>query len=181
MSRRALVYLPLALVFAAAFAIPAVAARSKSGDTARAGDASWHRVDLHWKPDALDVIRPNPIILDTIDSFGPPFGFNRPGEMRTPRSQIGTDQRSGKWKVFLTRGNNPGSCFGTFALDRRVIRTTATYQIVKYDGAARLGGCRGVRKFRDVVPGRLGALTGRTVCRVRGCDGGLDIKGNIRY
>lgn len=162
-------------------ALAGTAAGSNPGGTERAGSGSWHRVDLRWKPDDLDIVAPNPTIVDTFDSFGPPFGDGRPGEFRTPRSQVGTDQRSGKWAVFLTRGNDPGKCFGTFELDRNVIRTTATYQIVEYDGSAQLRGCRGVRRFRNVEAGRLGKLTGRTVCRARRCDGGLNIRGNIRY
>ena len=162
------------------FALAATAAGSDPAETERAGDVSRHRVDLRWTPDAQDIVG-GPIILDTFDSFGPPFGENRPVEIRTPRSQIGTDQRSGRWTVFLTRGNNPGSCRGTYEVDRDVIETTPTYQIVKFDGSARITDCRGVRKFRKVEAGRLGKLTGRSECTVSGCGGALKIRGHIRF
>jgi hypothetical protein len=170
----------LVAALSALFALGATAAGSDPDEMERAGDVSRHRVDLRWKPDEQDIAG-GPIILDTFDSFGSPFGEKRPLETRTPRSQIGTDQRSGTWTVYLTPGNNPGTCSGTFEVDRKVIETTATYQIVEFDGSARLRNCRGVRKFRNVEPGRLGKLTGRSECTAGGCGGGLRIRGRIRF
>ena len=177
MNRFALVLVPLT------FALSGTVAHATAPDpneTDRAGDVSRHRVDLKWKPDSQDIIS-GPVIVDTFDSFGPPFGENRPVETHTPRNQIGTDERSGKWTVFLTRGDNPGKCFGTFEVDRDVIETTPTSQTVDFDGTASLRGCSGARKFRNAVPGRIGKLNGRSFCTARGCNGALKVRGHIRY
>ena len=73
-----------------------------------------HDVDLTWNPDDQDLV-PGRIVLDTFDSFGPPFGHDVAVETLTPRSQIGSDTRSGKWRVSVNppaHGPDPGRCVG---------------------------------------------------------------------
>lgn len=162
-------------------AAPLTGASPAAAASPPVGGPTKHDVNLLWKPDAQDIVRGKEIVLDTFDSFGPPFGRDKPVETRTPRSQIGTDERSGKWLVSLTPGKDPGGCWGTFAIERNVIETTATQQTVQYGGTVRLKGCKGVKKFRNVLTGKLADLQGETICTADGCRGGLRISGTLRY
>src|SRR4051794_4694062 len=171
MARR-LVSIPLAVVLlTGAFASSIGAA--KSAEVAR------HDVRLTWTPDNQDIV-PGPLVVDTFDSHGPPFG-EKPVETRTPRSQIGQDTRSGKWRIFVSPGSDPGRCVGTFDLDRDVLETTQTTQTVRYDGTVHIKGCVNSPKFRRAQPGKLGDVHGKSVCTATACTGGLKITGSIRY
>jgi len=145
-----------------------------------AAAAKKHTVDLLWKPDAQDYI-PGPLVVDSFDWYGPPFGKEVALDTHVPRDQIGTDQRSGTWRVYLTKDKVPGTCTGTFEVDRNVIETTETDQTVQYSGTVRLTRCEGVKKFKNVKPGKLGDLEGDTICTANGCRGGFRITGNLRY
>jgi hypothetical protein len=168
-----------AVLLAAPVSAPAAtAAPDVSAKVAAA--ATKHDVDLLWKPDVQDNI-PGPIVEDSFDSYGPPFGKEAPLVTRIPRKQVGSDQRSGKWRVFLTQGKDPGSCSGTFSLELNVIETTTTHQTVQYGGTVRLTKCKGVKKFRNVQPGKLGDLQGETICTANSCRGGFEIDGILRF
>lgn len=172
--------LTLGAVILAAPVSTSTAVRPDMPAAASVRAVSKHNVDLLWKPDQQDI-HSGAIVFDTFDSFAPPFGHERPVETQTPRKQIGSDQRSGKWWVYLTKGKNPGSCSGTFQVERNVIETTPTSQTVQYGGSLRLTGCKGVKKFSNVQPGRLGRLQGETLCTANHCRGGLEIVGTLRY
>ena len=181
MSRVAALLSVAALIWAALLTATPAGASSHVAPSASSAKASSHPVDLLWKPDEQDIAPGNPTVLDTFDSFGPPFGKNKPVETKVPRSQVGTDTRSGRWEVTVRPGQDPKRCVGTFEVDRDVIETTQTSQTVKFDGTARIDDCKGLKKFRDLKPGKLGHISGKSYCTKSGCTGGLKIKGTLRY
>jgi hypothetical protein len=151
--------------------------------TASADGVQSHPVDLLWTPDEQDTAPSSPTIHDWFDSTGSPFGA-KPVETRTPRNQQFENTKRGKWFIYLPKGSptqNPGICKGTFEITKNYVETTATSQTVTYDGELRLDGCTNTAKFRRAQPGRLGKVTGRSVCGVGSCSGGLRIRGRIRF
>ena len=153
-----------------------------SAATAAAADVESHPVDLLWSPDEQDIYPNQPVITDTFDSTGPPFG-PQAVETRTPRDQMFENTKRGKWLLYVKKrpSQAPGVCEGKFEITKNYVETTATSQTVTYDGELRLDGCRNSRKFGRAQPGRLGKVTGRSVCTASSCSGGLKIKGRIRY
>jgi hypothetical protein len=167
--------LQIAALAAVLVAVPGVA-------TAAAAVES-HPVDLRWSPDAQDIYPSQPVIVDEFTSTGPPFG-SQAVETHTPRDQQFENTKRGKWLLYLKKRDvtqEPGVCKGTFEITKNYVETTATSQTVTYDGEIRLEGCRRTARFRRAQPGRLGKVTGRSVCTVGSCTGGLRIKGQIRY
>ena len=150
---------------------------------ATAADVNRHPVDLFWAPEQQDIDQTSPVIVDEFDSTGPPFG-SQAAETRTPRDQQFENTKRGKWFIYVKKRDvtqPPGVCKGTFEITKNYVETTATSQTVTYDGELRLDGCQQTARFRRAQPGRLGKVTGRSVCTVGSCTGGLRIKGQIRY
>jgi hypothetical protein len=148
--------------------------------TAKRAGVKTHDVNMFLAPAAQDV-NPGPIVVDQFSTEGPPFGYETFNTF-TPRSQTGGLIRSGEWEVLINSGQqNQGACFGTFRIERNVIETTDDYQRVDYGGNLRIKGCRKAKEFKNVRPGKLGTLTGRTICTLRRCKGTLWIEGEIRY
>lgn len=173
------------LAFAAVVVAAVVATSTSSASPDRSTDAAKggtkkHAVDMTWKPDNQDF-NPGPVVFDDFDSFGPPFGDDAVVETKTPRKQIGTDERHGKWSVTLKPGKGPDKCSGSFDVELNYIETTPTSQTIEYGGTVTLKSCKGSKTFRNVVPGKLGNLHGEITCRERSCRGGLNIDGSLRY
>ena len=154
-----------------------------AGSTSVAKAPEYTEVELTWTPDAQDIAPGGPVVIDTFVSEGHPFGRHIVST-RNPRSQVGTDSRSGKWSIALdtnAQGVVTSNCHGTFVIERVVISTTTTEQTVHYGGILKIKGCTNARKFRQLEPGKLGELTGETVCTISRCTGELDIDGHIKY
>lgn len=167
--------LPIALI-----AVLAVAAFAGPGAVASPGQAAKkpHAVNWTWRADAQDIVPGGNEVLDNFIAFGRPFGKKeRTLTTSTPRSQIGTDRRSGDWTLFLGEGR----CFGTFDVAREVIETTETSQTVSYNGTAKIDKCRKTSKLNGMKAGKIGTIDGETVCTAGGCQGGLVVKGTVRY
>ena len=165
----------LSIALIAALAVAGVAS---PGATAKPGDGGKrHAVDWTWRADTQDIV-PGDQVLDNFDRLCRPFGKQeRTLTTSTPRSQIGTDRRSGEWTLFL----GDGRCFGSFDVDRNVIETTETSQTVSYEGTTKIEKCRKTPKFNGMKAGKIGTIEGDTVCTANGCRGGLIIKGSVRY
>jgi hypothetical protein len=164
-------------------ALALMTAFAGSTSVAKRAGVKKHEVDLLWKPDVQDLYPGKNTVVDTFESSGPPFG-DETAETLTPRSQVGRDSRSGKWRVLVNpgaHGPEPGMCFGTYKSDRNVIETTETHQIVQYGGSLRVDGCKNTKKFKNVQPGPYGELQGETFCTVNECRGGLEVTGSMRY
>jgi hypothetical protein len=148
--------------------------------TAKRAGVKTHDVDMFWTPDAQDL-DPGPIVVDSFVSEGPPFARSI-ATTYTPRSQTGGDMRSGRWEIYVGPGTDTQSkCFGTFKLDRNVVRTEDDFQEVEYGGVLKIKGCRKAKEFKKLQPGKLGTLRGETICTLRRCKGTLEIEGDIRY
>ena len=170
-------------ILGTAVAFAAVLLSTAFAGATAAADVESHTVDLLWSPDEQDVSPDRPVIIDTFDSTGPPFG-PQAVETRTSRDQMFENTKRGKWFLYVRKRNtsqDPGICKGDFEITKNYVETTATSQTVTYDGELRLDGCRNTRKFGRAQPGRFGKVTGRSFCTVGSCSGGLKIKGRIRY
>src|SRR5215218_3016771 len=63
------------------------------------GGPSSHAVAMTWTPKAQDITPNSPDVLDDFITDSRPFGKDVLLTTITPRSQIGTDRRSGDWTL----------------------------------------------------------------------------------
>ena len=145
------------------------------------GKAKSHDVDLLWKVDSLDTSGGKDVI-DLLDSFGPPFGNDKPVTLITPRSEGDEDVRIGTWRLTFDPGEKPKDCRGDFKEKVDIDHTTPTSQTVSYSGTFYIQSCSKGTKFAGVKPQKLGEVDGKTTCTSKtSCRGGLTVTGRIKY
>lgn len=168
------------IVFPAVLVLGLLLTAFAGSTSAARGGVAKHKVDLTWKVALLGDSNSN-VIIDELDSFGAPFGEDKPVFLKTGKDQIGEDPRTGRWELIFKPAKKPQLCQGRFTVDVTVITTTDEDQTVGYDGSLFLEKCTKGSKFGAAKPARLD-LSGETTCRAANdCKGGLRVTGTVKY